>query len=251
MSALSRLAVSEFKNITVEDDDTVILSARIIPGNEKSISRTINHFCRRGAQVYDPSQAPVHASGHGFRDDLKLMINLTQPRFFVPIHGEYRQLVNHARLASDQGLSEESVYLIENGDVLRLTPQGAAIADKISTGRRFIDDGILEEVHEMVLRERRFLSEDGFVMAILRMDRLTGDLIGEPELVSRGFVLMEEAEDLMNAARDRVVVLAAETSLEEKRDEELFNEILRKELRRFFRKRTGKRPIVLSLTIEI
>lgn len=251
MSALSQLAISQFKKIVIEPNDAVILSARIIPGNEKSISRLVDHLFRRGAKVYDTAHSQVHVSGHGYRDDLKLMISLTRPKFFIPIHGEFKQLKNHSWLAQDQGIDEENVKLIENGDLLKLTPDQAVISDKVSVGRRLIDDGILEEVHEMVLRERRYLSEDGFVMVILRLDRFTGDLIGEPEIVSRGFVLMEQSEELMSAARDRVVSLTAETSLEEKRDEELFNEILRKELKRFFRKRTAKRPIILSMTIEI
>jgi ribonuclease J len=134
---------------------------------------------------------------------------------------------------------------------LRFDSEGANITDKFPVSRRYIDDGILEEVHEVVLRERRFLSEDGFVMVFLRLDRLSGDLIGEPELVSRGFVLMEESEDLVGAAQKRIVEIVEETSLEEKQDSDLFDEILRKDLRRLFRKLTAKRPLVLSMTIEI
>jgi ribonuclease J len=229
----------------------VVLSTRIIPGNEKSISRLVNHLFRRGAKVFDTSHSQVHVSGHGYRDDLKLMISLTRPKFFIPIHGEFKQLKSHYWLALDQGIPEENVKLIENGDLLTLSADKAEISDKVLVGRRMIDDGILEEVHEMVLRERRFLSEDGFVMVILRLNRLTGELIGEPEIVTRGFVLVEQSEDLMSSVRDRIITVTSETSLEEKRDEELFNEILRKELKRLFRKKTGKRPIILSLTIEI
>jgi len=251
MSALSQLAISQFRNIAIEEDDVVILSARIIPGNEKSIFRMVNHLFRRGAKVFDTGHSRVHVSGHGYREDLKLMINLTRPRFFIPIHGEFKQLKTHCRLALEQGIPEENVQLIENGDLLRLTSQSARVVDKVAVGRRMIDDGILEEVHEMVLRERRFLSEDGFVMVILRVSRLSGELVGDPEIVTRGFVLVEQSEELMGAVRDRVVALAAETSLEEKQDEELFNEILRKDLKRLFKKQTGKRPIILSMTIEI
>ena len=251
MSALSQLAISQFRNMVIEEDDVVVLSTRIIPGNEKSISRLVNHLFRRGARVYDTAHSQVHVSGHGYRDDLKLMISLTRPKFFIPIHGEFKQLKNHSWLALEQGIPEENVRLIENGDLLRLTAEDTVVSGKVSVGRRMIDDGILEEVHELVLRERRYLSEDGFVMVILRLNRLTGDLIGEPEIVTRGFVLVEQSEDLMSTVRDTVVALTAETSLEEKRDEELFNEILRKELKRLFRKETGKRPIILSMTIEI
>jgi len=244
MSAMSRLAIGQFKGINIEEGDIVILSSRIIPGNEKSILRMVNHFYRRGARVFDTSRARVHASGHGYVDDLKFMINLTQPRFFIPIHGEYRQLKSHTRIAREQGIDADRIQLIENGDLLSLTPESIRLCGQIPVGRRFIDDGFLEEVHEVVLRERRFMSEDGFVMVILRMDRLTGSLIGEPELVSRGFVLLEESEELVQLARRRVVEVIEETTVEERQDGELFNEILRKELKRLFRKQTGK-------TIEI
>ncbi len=251
MSALTRLAVGQFKNLEVQLDDSVILSTRIIPGNEKAISRMVNHFFRRGARVYDVKHSRVHVSGHGYQDDLKLMINLTKPQFFIPIHGEYSQLKSHTWIARDQGIPFENIRLIENGDVLRFEPGSATVTDKIAVARRYIDDGILEDVHEVVLKERRFLSEDGFVMVILRLDRLSGDLIGEPELVSRGFVLLEESEELVAAAQKRIIEIVEETSLEEKQDSELFDEILRKGLRKLFRKLTAKRPLVLSLTIEI
>ena len=251
MSAMSRLGVDQYKKIEVTEGDIVILSARIIPGNEKSISRMVNHFYRRGARVFDPSHSQIHASGHGYRDDLKIMLNLVRPRFFVPIHGEYSQLVNHTRIARAQGIDEDRIKLIESGDVLRLMSDSAKIVDQVAVGRRFVDDGIVGEVHEMVLRDRRFLSEDGFVVVILRLDRLSGELIGEPEIVSRGFVLMDESEDLLAATRDRIVELTAISSLEEKQDEELFNESVRKELKRFLKKQTGKRPVILSQTIEI
>lgn len=251
MSALSRLAVGQFKHLEVEEEDVVVLSTRIIPGNEKSIARLINHFFRRGARVYDSSHWPVHTSGHGFRDDLKLMINLTQPQFFVPIHGEYSQLKRHLWIAEDQGISPERMLLVENGDVVHITEERMSIEDSVPIGRRYIDEGAFEEVDEVVLRDRRFLSEDGFVMVILQLDRLTGELLGEPEIVSRGFVLMDSSEELVGATRSKIVKVVSDTSLEEKRDEELFNEILRKELRKLLRKRTGKRPIILSLTMEI
>jgi ribonuclease J len=251
MSALSRLAVDQVKGLRVEENDTVILSTRIIPGNEMPIGRLINHFFRRGARVYDSSHSLVHVSGHGYRDDVKLLINLVRPKFFVPIHGEYRQLKSNYWIAQDQGLSADSCAIIENGDVLRITPYSMEVADKVPVGRRFIDEGALEEVHENVLRERRYLSEDGFVMVILQLDRSTGELMEEPEIVSRGFVLMEESEDLLKETRRQVAALVAETPLEQKQDEDIFNEILRKGLRRLLRKRTGKRPVIVSLTFEV
>jgi ribonuclease J len=251
MAAFSRLALDQFKNLQVDPGDLAIVSTRIIPGNEKSISRMVNHLYRRGASVFDLKNSFVHVSGHGFRDELKLMINLTQPQFFVPIHGEFSQLKSHSWIAREQGVPEENILLIENGDRLRLTRDAAEVVDTVPVGRRFIDDGILEEVHEIVLRERRYLSEDGFVVVILRLDHRSGELIGEPALVSRGFVLLEESEELVTEATNRVFQTVRETSLEEKQDNDVFSEIIRKDLRRLFRKRTGKRPIVLSFTFEI
>ena len=251
MAALSRMAVNEFKGIQVEEGDMVILSARVIPGNEKLISNMVNHFYRRGALVYDSRSAPVHTSGHGLRDDLKLMISITRPHFFIPIHGEFRQLKHHADLAQDQGIPQENILIIETGDNLQLDPDSGRVTHKVTVGRRYIDEGHLGQVHEVVLRDRRFLSEDGFLVVVIRVDRLTGDLIGEPELVSRGFILTDVSAELLEATQEQISTIVAETPLEEKQDQELFNEILRKSLKRFLRKQTGKRPIILPVTIEI
>lgn len=251
MAALSRLSIDQFRNLRIEEGDMVIHSARIIPGNEKAISNMVNHIYRRGARVYDANHSAVHASGHGFADDLKLMINLIRPRFFIPIHGEYRNLKTHCWLAEAQGFSEDRVLLVENGDVLHLRPEKAEITDKVSLGRRFIDEGVLEEVHELVLRERRFLSEDGFLVVMLRMDRSTGDLIGEPELVSRGFVLMEESENLIDALKEEVVQIVQSTAIEIKQDQDVLGDVLRKGLQKIIRRKTGKRPIIIPVTIEI
>ncbi len=251
MAALSRLAVNEFKKIAVEEGDMIVLSARIIPGNEKYISNLANHFYRRGAEVLDSRHSQIHASGHGFQTDLKMMINLTRPRHFIPIHGEYRQLKNHANLAVLQGIPRQNVHVIESGDVLRLSEQGAEVSGQVPVGRRFIDDGHRDEIDEVVVRDRRYLSEDGFMVVVLRMDRSSGRLIGEPELVSRGFVLMEDSEDLMQAARGEILATIEETPVEEKRDEELFREIVRKRLQKFLRKKTGKRPVIMPVTLEI
>ena len=251
MSALSRLAVDEVKNIKVEKGDLVIVSARVIPGNEKRISNVVNHLYRRGAQVYDSLHSKVHVSGHGFADDLKLMMNLTRPRFFVPIHGEYRQLQTHAQLALNQGIPKENVFVIESGDKLQLSSSGARVTGKMNVQRRFIEEGITEGVHDVVLRDRRFLSEDGFLVVILRVESGTGELIGDPELISRGFILLEDSEELVAATRDEIAATVKEATLEEKQDEELFKQILRRRLNRFLRKQTGKRPIILPVTMEM
>jgi ribonuclease J len=251
MSALSRLAVNELKKVKIEEGDTVILSARIIPGNERLISNMVNHFYRRGTSVYDSRFSEVHVSGHGFRDDLKLMINLTRPEFFIPIHGEFRQLQTHAWLAQDQGISQDNIHIIESGDILKLTSHGAEVSGKATVGRRFIEEGVLEEVHDVVLRDRRYLSADGFLLVVVRLDRFSGELIGDPELISRGFVLAESSEDLMRLVRGEISKTVQATPVEEKQDEELFKKILQKHLKRFLRKKTGKRPMIVSVILEI
>jgi len=251
MAALSRLAVNEFKHLTVEEGDVVILSARIIPGNERLISNLTNHFCRRGARVFDSRHAQVHASGHGFQADLRLMINLTQPKFFVPIHGEYRQLCGHGQLAEEQGIPKECIHIIENGEVLSLTAEEAVVTGKVPVGRRLLDEGRREQLDELVVRERRFLSEDGFLVLVLTVDRSGGALAGEPDIMSRGFMPAEISEALMDSLSRLIAEIVEETPLEEKLDEEVFNEILVTKVRRFIRKKTGKRPIVLPVILEV
>lgn len=251
MSAMSRLALDEFRGAGISEGDLVILSTRVIPGNEMRIGAMVDHFYRRGARVVMSSEAKVHASGHGFREDLKLMISLIRPRYFIPIHGDYRQLKEHTVVAREQGIPQEDIHLIENGDVLRISQDKAEVVDHVHAGRRFIDEGHTGEVHELVLRDRRFLSEDGFLVVVMRMDRFAGELIGDPEIISRGFVLMEDAEDLLEDAKQVVVEAIDETDPEKLRDEDLFKEEVRKRLKRFLRKRTGKRPMILPVTLEI
>ena len=251
MSALSRLAVNEFRKLKLESGDLVVLSARLIPGNEKLIGNVVNHLYRRGARVVDARQADVHASGHGYRADLKLMLNLTRPRYFIPIHGEYRQLSHHADLAREQQIPDENIWLLESGDLFCLGRESAEIGGAVSVGRRFIDDGRREEVDEVVVRDRRFLSEDGFLIVVLQMDRFSGDLIGQPELVSRGLVHTEGVDRLMSGTRDQILATLKAMTPEERKDEDLLQEILSKDIKKFLRKRTGKRPVIMPVTLEM
>src|SRR6202035_1536024 len=186
MSALSRIAVDNHKNISVERGDTVVLSARIIPGNEKGIYRMINHFAKRGAEViYGSMNPPVHVSGHGSAEELKLMLNLVRPRYFIPVHGEYRQMAKHASLAQHlRGSGLEDTFVIETGDSIEIDARGARRGPKITVGRVCIDSGSLDEVVEdMVIRDRRHLSEDGFVLPIIAINKHTGKNEGLPEIV--------------------------------------------------------------------
>src|SRR5579864_7835636 len=195
MSALSRIAVDNHKNISVERGDTVVLSSRIIPGNEKGIYRMINHFAKRGAEViYGTMNPPVHVSGHGSAEELKLVLNLVRPRYFLPIHGEYRQLAKHASLAQHlRGAGLEETFVLETGDTLEIDERGARRGDRVTVGRVCIDSGSLDEVVEdMIIRDRRHLSEDGFVLPIIAIDKHSGKSEALPEIVSRGFVSFED-----------------------------------------------------------
>ena len=250
-STMSRLAVDKVSQVRVEPGDLVLLSSRVIPGNEKAIGQMVSHFYRRGARVLDSRHRPIHASGHGHQEDLKLMIDLTRPRYFVPIHGEFRQLAAHARLARRQGIPPERVLLLESGEVLGVSPERAEIVGNVTAGRRFIDEGIRRQVDEDLLRDRRFLATDGVLVVGLRLDRMSWELIGEPELISRGFVRPEDSEELMRETQARIRRLVSETGGRQRRDERLLEKMLQTGLKRFLRKRTRKRPLIVPVTLAL
>jgi ribonuclease J len=254
-AALSRISIDDHRFVRLGDDDVVVFSARAIPGNEKAIARSMSHIARRGAEVVTSDMKHVHVSGHGSAEELKLVTSLVRPRYFVPIHGEYRQLSQHARVAkrvmSGPG-RELQVLLAEDGDVIQFDRHGARIADKAPAGRVLIDVTRLGEVGDEVLRDRRHLAGDGLVVAVIAISRQTGALVGDPEIVPRGFVVSEGEADAL--FRDAAAVIGAcieSSSLEERGDQGLMTEKVRVELRRFFKKRSGRRPLVLPVLMEI
>jgi ribonuclease J len=254
MSALSRVAVDNHKHLSVESGDTVALSSRIIPGNEKAIYRMINHLARRGADlVYGAMNPPIHVSGHGSAEELRLVLNLVRPRFFVPIHGEYRQLARHARLAqhlSHAGL--EQSFVLESGETLEIDPSGARKGAPVTVGRVCIDSGSLDEVVEdMVIRDRRHLSEDGFVLPIIAINKHTGKPEGLPEIVSRGFMSLEESAAVMQDARQVVVRTLESSSAEERGDWGVMQEKIRADLKRFLTRQTSRRPLIMPVILEV
>jgi ribonuclease J len=251
MSALARLAIDKHKDFTVQQDDSVIISARVIPGNESRVSRLVNHFCRRGAKVYDESQWMTHVSGHASQEELKLMMNLTRPLFFIPVHGEYRQLYAHARLAREVGIPEDRILMAETGDVIVLEPDSVRIEGKAEVGRRFIDEGGVADLDEVVVRDRQHLSEEGVVLAVCAINKSTGRIEGVPELVSRGHVQEGEGAAFLSEARQILVKALEECTDEEREDSLVLSEIVRSELKRFFRKRTGTRPMIVPVIFEI
>jgi ribonuclease J len=253
MSALPRLAVDNFKNIQVEAGDTVILTSRIIPGNEKSIARLVNHIYKRGAHVFydDGSNPPIHVSGHGSQEDLKIMLTLVRPRYFVPIHGEYRQLFRHAELAGEMKVVQEKILIAETGQRIQISPEKIEIGGQVPIGRIYIDEGSLDEVEEVVVRDRRHLSEDGIVVVVLAIDKVTGQVGSPPEIITRGFLFLDAEDQLVQDARQLVLRTIETSNQEERSDWAIMKEKIRTDLRRFLYKQTSKRPLVLPVILEI
>jgi ribonuclease J len=255
-AALPRIAIDDHRYVKLGPDDTVVFSARAIPGNEKAIARAMSHITRRGADVITPDMKHVHVSGHGSAEELKLVLSLVRPQYFVPIHGEYRQLAQHARVAKKVMAGTDrklQVLLAEDGDIIQFDAHGARIADKAPTGRVLIDVTRVGEVGEEVLRDRRHIAADGVILVVVAISRQTGELVGVPELVPRGFVVGEgESESLFRDAAGVIADCISSSSVEERSDQGLMTEKLRVELRRFFKKRTsGRRPLVLPVLMEI
>ncbi len=251
MSALSRAAVDNHKHARVLPGDTVVLSSRVIPGNEKSIFRVIDHLCRRDANVIydDGSSGLIHVSGHASQEEQRLMINLLKPKFFIPVHGDYRHLKKHAELAQSVGVVDLAL-VIEDGDVLELDRDSAQKMGKVTAGRICIDSGSTADVVEdLVIRDRRHLSEDGFVLPILTINKLSGKVERPPELVTRGFVGAETG--LMESARQVVAQTLENSSAEEKADYGVIKEKIRIDLKRYIQKNTSRRPLIMPVILEI
>ncbi|MDD5541878.1 MAG: ribonuclease J [Acidobacteriia bacterium] len=253
MAALARIAVDENKHYKVQRGDVVIISARMIPGNEKSVLRMVNHLYKRGAEVFydDGSQPPIHVSGHASADELKWMIQTVRPKYFIPLHGEYRQLMRHAQLAEETGAVSGQIIVMESGCHLVLDQEAARLLDTVPVGRICIDEGSLEEVDEVVVRERRHISEDGIVLPIIAINKHTGAIERSPEIVSRGFVTMDQNEDLISNASEVVRKTLEDASIEEKTDQTLIRNKITRDLKKFFFKQTQKRPLVLPVILEI
>lgn len=250
-SSLIRIAMDDHKQIKLEQGDTVILSSRVIPGNERTISELINHLYRRGAEVFHEKTSEVHVSGHACQEELKLMLNLVQPRFFIPIHGEYRHLMVHSRLAQKTGIPAERCILAINGDVVSFYSDTAAIVEKVNSGRVFVDGKGVGDVGNVVLRDRKHLSEDGMVVIIIGMNKTSGEIIYGPDIVSRGFVFEDESREYLETARCVVVEALDELSEEMRCDCEEVNTTVRQALRRFFKKTIERRPVILPMIMEM
>jgi ribonuclease J len=249
MSALSRAAVDNHKHARIEPGDTVVLSSRIIPGNEKNIHRVIDHLNRREADVIcdDGASGLIHVSGHGSQEELRLIINLVRPKFFIPVHGDYRFLRRHAKMAMETGAVEHAM-VIEDGDVLELDKDDARKKDKVTAGRILIDSGSsIDVVEDLVIRDRRILSEDGVVLAVLAINKKTGKVEREPEVLMRGF----GGADITERCREVVLKTLDGLTAEQKSDYGMVNEKVRVELKRLIQKSTGRRPMIMPVILEI
>jgi ribonuclease J len=250
LSALHRIALNDHKNIKITPGDTIILSSKFIPGNEKTISNLIDHLYRRGAEVHYEKVSEIHVSGHASQEELKIMLQLTRPRYFVPIHGEYRHLVRHRRLAQEVGIPAENCFILEDGDVLELSAHSAQKTTPVQVGKVFVDGKGVGDVGDIVIRDRRHLSEDGMVLAVMAIHQQSGELVAGPDMISRGFMSAEESEEVLEHAKKVVLETLGGMNRETRTDPAELKEEVRRALRRFFRKKLERHPVVLPYIIE-
>jgi len=251
MSALTRMAMNDHKKVGIMPGDTVIISATPIPGNEKLVSRTIDHLYKLGADVIYEKSNGVHVSGHASQEEIKLMHNLVRPKYFIPVHGEYRHLIKHAKLAKDLGMPSENIVIAENGSVIEITKNGIDINGKIQSGKVLVDGLGVGDVGNIVLRDRRQLSQDGIMIVVVTIDRETCQVVAGPDIVSRGFVYVREAEDLMEEARERVLFALDRCETNGISEWSMIKSSIRENLGRFLYERTRRRPMILPIIMEV
>ncbi|MBI2830794.1 MAG: ribonuclease J [Chloroflexi bacterium] len=249
-SALVRMANRDHPHVRIMKGDTVILSSTPIPGNEGLVNRTLDNLFKQGAQVLYSTVSKVHVHGHGSQEELKLLLNLVKPKFFMPVHGEYRHLTYHAKLAESVGIPRDNIFVIEDGDVLELGPQGGKKAGKITSGNVYVDGLSVGDVGGLILRDRRMLSRDGMVVVIIAVNRQTGKLVGKPDIVSRGFVDMRESKDLIEASRDHVAKVLDHAGNHPAEWSYVSGKV-RDTLSDFFYERTKRRPMILPFMVKV
>jgi ribonuclease J len=249
-SALARISINEHKGMQIEEGDLVVISARTIPGNERKVVQVIDHLYRRGAEViYDEPE--IHSSGHGLAEELKLVIALTRPKYFIPMHGSRRNLVKHAQLAESVGVPRERIFVIVNGEVVRIdSGSGAILEERVQVGRVFIDSQS-EEVADIVVRDRQHLAEDGFVIVVAAVNLNSAKLAREPEIITRGVVHVDASAEILDEMRELIAAVVGQSAPDELQDVEMVQEKIRATLKRFFRKRLNRRPLVLPVVWEM
>jgi len=249
-SALVRMANRDHRQLHILRGDTVVFSASPIPGNEALINRTVDSLFRQGAQVLYSKVSRVHVHGHASQEELKLLVNLVKPKFFVPIHGEYRHLTIHAQIAQSVGIPKENIFVLEDGDILELNPQTGKIAGKVSAGNVYVDGLSVGDIGTVVLRDRKMLSRDGMVVVIIAINRQTGKLIGRPDIISRGFVDTREARDMIEESRN-LVARALGHGRDRPADWSFISAKVRDMLNRFYYEQTKRRPMILPFMVKV
>ncbi len=249
-SALTRIANQDHRLIRIQPGDTVILSATPVPGNEKMVNRTINNLFRQGAEVFYQSISNVHVSGHAAQEELKLMLSLLRPKFFMPVHGEYRQLVLHAKLGHSLGIAADHIVVAEDGDIIQVSPDAIKLLDHAACGNVFVDGLGVGDVGQIVLRDRQVLAQDGILMAVLTVDKETGQPVAGPDIISRGFVYMRDSEELLEAAREHI--LASFVGLNgHASDWSFVKDKIKHTLSEFLYEKTHRRPMILPVVMEV
>jgi len=249
-SALVRMANRDHRQLHIVSGDTVILSATPIPGNEAVVNRTVDNLFKQGAQVFYDRLAQVHVHGHGSQEELKLLLNLVKPRFFMPIHGEFRHLTLHAKLAQSVGLPKDNIFVLEDGDILELTPWAGKITGKVTSGNVYVDGLSVGDIGSVVLRDRRMLSRDGIVMVIIAINRQTGKLVGRPDIVSRGFVDTKESRDMIEESRN-LVARTLDHGRDRPADWGFISTKVRDVLHKFYYEQTKRRPMILPFMVKV
>jgi len=251
MAALSRMASADHRKLEIRPGDKVVISATPIPGNEKSVTRVINQLFERGADVIYESLAEIHVSGHACQEELKLMHRLVKPQYFMPVHGEFRHLKQHGKLAEDLGMSRENIFTMQNGSVLEVSKDGARIAGSVPSGRVLVDGLGVGDVGNIVLRDRKHLSEDGLMVVVVSINRETGKIVAGPDIISRGFVYVRESEDLIEEAKQVVKNALIQCEQQNIREWSTLKNAIRDSLKNFLYEKTKRRPMILPVIMEV
>lgn len=251
MSALSRIATADHRKIEIKLGDTVVVSATPVPGNEKFVARTVDNLFRRGAKVIYGSESGVHVSGHAAAEELKLVLNLTHPKFFIPVHGEYRHLIRHAELAKAVGVEPRNVFVVENGAMLEFTAETGAVKERVTSGHVLVDGLGVGDVGTVVLRDRKQLAEDGVLIAVLAVDQQSGELVSGPDVVSRGFVYVRESEELLEETKLRIREAVQRACADKPPEWQTIKAEVRDTLGRFLYERTRRRPMILPIIMDV
>jgi ribonuclease J len=251
MSALTRIAMNDHRRLEIIPGDTVVISATPIPGNEKTVARVIDQLHKAGAEVIHDAISGIHVSGHASQEDLKLMFNLVKPKYFIPVHGEYSMLVKHGELAKTMGIPAENIFVVENGQIITLDRKSGYIKGKVQAGRVLVDGLGVGDVGNIVLRDRKQLSQDGILIAVVTLDKQTGKVLVGPDIVSRGFVYVRESEELMEEAKEKVKQCLEKCGQKNITEWSSIKSNVKEVLSKFLYEKTRRKPMILPILMEV